>query len=644
VAYEIAKLPGAPGVATGIVSHLVALDPRLAEQYPGVTPAGQTGSTIGSRVIALRELIATVCEEAPVCLLLDDAHWLDDESRQILGAVIARMGHVRLLIALASRDVGALPPLGDTHLTLELPTLNPADVGALIASIGALPAEADWPGFLVARVMAASRGIPLLVLGALRELVTAGVLELSDGAWTTPDEPRLRERLRNINAVANRLRALSAQALDLLVACSIAGRPLSREHVNAIASQLGDPDSVLELDRSGHLKQVGSGIEVSHDVIAETAVEIAASESRDRARRILGSVLVHSDDEALVEHGIRHLAAVRDHELLREPLERMARSKLAKRRIAARDFVARLTGLGRNDDLVVQLARALPRALRWRRWRSLGAAGVVVIALGTSAFIAEERRRDHGGKPTIEILAAVGPLTARHARVSLDMTDWSSRAPLTASFGNASIDSVRRAARGAWWRPGAPSWAVQIQTDTGGADVAEILPNGQRRWIAQSHAEENPGAWSPDGRYFAVITSAFAKPPGSSIGIIDLKSRTMRPLRSVGRDPEHLAWSPDGTRIAYITNDTAKNARNVCQIGIDGLGATCRGGFPIGTQIDGWSDETSLVTQVGSPGSLVSYDPAAKTIEPLGIENVVASDVSPDGDWLYYSRQSSDGV
>jgi hypothetical protein len=119
---------------------------------------------------AFRELCASCQRRAPLCFVLDDLQWADDESIELLAATLSGSGG-RLLVLGLYRDEGLradhplqrlLRGLEGRATALSLPALEPADAARLVEAVtqhrldpkasAALASQADNNPFLVRRL------------------------------------------------------------------------------------------------------------------------------------------------------------------------------------------------------------------------------------------------------------------------------------------------------------------------------------------------------------------------------------------------------------------------------------------------------------------------------------------------------------
>lgn len=141
------------------------------------------------------EVLDVLTMTAPLVLLLEDLHWSDATTVDLLALLARRRTPARLLVLGTYRPLQALGPDhplravvptlqqqgNTTELCLEL--LSPAAVGAYLT--------ARWPQPPVPTALAAwlhqrTDGHPLFLVALVQALVTQGILHADDGRWTVP--------------------------------------------------------------------------------------------------------------------------------------------------------------------------------------------------------------------------------------------------------------------------------------------------------------------------------------------------------------------------------------------------------------------------------------------------------------------------
>lgn len=295
LAEALAGLPGSPGVSPSTAGVLVDLAPGLSNRFHHTAgPARDPGELLRVRSFALHELVQVTADDAPVVILVDDLHWADEASRQVLNALAGRVADHPVLLVVCFRPMRPAwsPPEG--ALQIELEPLSAEDCGAMVASIAA--GEPDLCAALGQLVHQSAGGVPLLALAALDLALERGVLRLEDGQWAADEPEALRSLLTDGNVVERLLGSLSAEARDLLLALAVAGQGLDAEVLGA-AVAIADPGPVVDaLELRGLLLRVGPRWEVAHDRLAEAAAAIASPGAEQLVARRAGHALLQRQD------------------------------------------------------------------------------------------------------------------------------------------------------------------------------------------------------------------------------------------------------------------------------------------------------------------------------------------------------------
>ena len=136
--------------------------------------------------LAVLSLLSAASQERPVLCVVDDAHWLDPASAQVLAFVGRRIRAEPIALLLGTRELGEhLPGLPE----LEVRGLRDADAHALLASV--TPAWRDEK--VRDRIVAETDGNPLALLDLSRGLTVTqlagglGLLPAGDGGTAAAD-------------------------------------------------------------------------------------------------------------------------------------------------------------------------------------------------------------------------------------------------------------------------------------------------------------------------------------------------------------------------------------------------------------------------------------------------------------------------
>ncbi|KPM53400.1 hypothetical protein ACG83_22025 [Frankia sp. R43] len=199
---------------------------------------------------ALRALLRALSEARPVLLALDDMHWADPASAQMLSYLLRHPVRERLLLAMAFRQEEVPPPLATELATavrdgsarrLDIAPLSEQEAGGLF--------RPDLHPRARRRIYRDSGGNPFYLLELARasgeSSGAAAILphrpEVDAAAYADPVPPAVRE------AIAGELSALSPRARRLLDGAAVIGDP-SGVDLAAIAADLDDDDALAALD------------------------------------------------------------------------------------------------------------------------------------------------------------------------------------------------------------------------------------------------------------------------------------------------------------------------------------------------------------------------------------------------------------
>ena len=260
--------------------RLVALLRRFAPtwclQFPAVFSSDAMeqlqreviGATKDRMVRELADAFAAFTAEAPVLLFLEDVHWVDPASVDMLRQLAERASGQRLMILATARpeDIErGNPTLKKCYTEMHargiceetaLAALKPPDIGAYL---DAHYSPNEFPPELVALIHSKSEGHPLFATGAIQLLAERGDIVRNNGAW------RLKRPLAQIeleapvsmrSMIEKKVSLLSDNQRQALVYASIEGE----EFTSTILAALLEADD-LELEDRLHT------IETTHRLI-----------------------------------------------------------------------------------------------------------------------------------------------------------------------------------------------------------------------------------------------------------------------------------------------------------------------------------------------------------------------------------------
>lgn len=235
-------LPGQPDAAA-LIGRLLGFTPDNA---PG-RPLMDDPEVLQNQAIArLTDYFAALSADRPVVALIEDLHWADDSSLDLLERLNRGRGGRRLLLVgtarpeLAERRPAWREDAGHVQW-IELGQLSAADAGRLLLAL--LEPAAHIPPQLVEQITTAADGNPFFVEEIVKVLIEDGVIDTGVQPWTV-DEGRLQQvRLpQTLNGVLQaRLDSLQNDARTALQQAAVVGRVFWDQAVDYLRTQSAAP-------------------------------------------------------------------------------------------------------------------------------------------------------------------------------------------------------------------------------------------------------------------------------------------------------------------------------------------------------------------------------------------------------------------
>jgi ABC-type oligopeptide transport system substrate-binding subunit/class 3 adenylate cyclase len=240
------------------------------------------------------QLFARLAEEAPLVLALEDLHWADPTSVQLLEQLLSLAEEAPVLLVLSLRPEHDHASWGlREHARREFPHLvREIDLGPLGDSDGellsALVAPATLPAELERRVLEAADGNPFFLEELVRSLADVGALVREDEGWRFDHEVEVEVPPTVEKVILARLDRLSPVAHGLVTAASSLGRIFALPLLEGVVGEV-DGDALHELQRLGLLRQSRRWpqpeFRFRHALIQETAYRTLLTEQRTRLHR-----------------------------------------------------------------------------------------------------------------------------------------------------------------------------------------------------------------------------------------------------------------------------------------------------------------------------------------------------------------------
>ena len=264
-------------------------------------PAVPSRAVFGRACATVTRLFTALAAAGPLVVLVDDLQELDDESLALLTVVLRRLSAAPIALLVALRAHVAEPNAAAEEMLeglavqvemvpLELATMPPADLAALITPVLGAPPDDD----LAAEVHRRSDGNPFFATEIARSLSAAGQVRLDAGSARLTVATRA-VRVTRGNAVAQRVMPLSPDARVVARALAVLGAvDLGRMALIAQVAGLPEPAVAAAFDdlvRANVVTTEPSGrYRFAHDIVADALYdEIGPAQ----ARHLHGLVAAH---------------------------------------------------------------------------------------------------------------------------------------------------------------------------------------------------------------------------------------------------------------------------------------------------------------------------------------------------------------
>lgn len=298
-------LRGADAVDIALTAQLVGLENELVGNELDLTPAQQRRHTFEALI---RHLERTAIER-PVLWLLEDAHWIDPTTLELVELCVERIAKLPVLALITYRSEFSPRFLIADHVsTLRLSRLARSDVAALMENLcRTKPVDRDAVELVATR----TDGVPLFVEELTKSLLDVGELVEKDGVFglagpiqrlTVPaslhDSLMARLDRHRIQKEVAQIASCIGREFDLALLDRVAGLPSDTVRVALV--QLKEAELILEHGTAKERHFV-----FKHALVRDAAYESLLRRKREELHARILAVLEQAPDvpaESLARH------------------------------------------------------------------------------------------------------------------------------------------------------------------------------------------------------------------------------------------------------------------------------------------------------------------------------------------------------
>jgi class 3 adenylate cyclase/tetratricopeptide (TPR) repeat protein len=278
---------------------------KVRAAYPALSrllgTMADTGEELGAEEIkretfnAVTWLLLQESQHRPMVMTIEDLHWIDESSRELLESLLARLSGVRAMVILTHRpDDRAVWRTRAAFTQLVLHRLSDEEVLAMVRAVAGGPP----PAALERLVVDKAEGSPFCAEEITRSLIEEGYLVPNGGA------PKLTRPVEDIRipgtvqeVIAARLDRLGAQAKRVVQVAAVLGRQFSGQQLaQLLESESLEPTPALaELEARGilHRKSLLSSEEYrfGESLTQEVAYEGLLLKQRRQLHERIGNLI-----------------------------------------------------------------------------------------------------------------------------------------------------------------------------------------------------------------------------------------------------------------------------------------------------------------------------------------------------------------
>lgn len=219
--------------AAPLIAAMLEIDAGGRYAVPNFTPQRRRARTLA----VLVEQFLGLARRRPVLMVIEDAHWIDPTTLEVVGQALDRMAGVRALMLLTSRPDNQ-PTLGGYPHVIRL-TLNRLGRGPTEAIVARLARDRGLPPEVLGEIAARTDGVPLFIEELTKAVLEAGTTEAGAAVPASLHATLMArlDRVPGVKEVAQVAACIGREfAYPLLVAVSPVPEPELRAALDRLAA------------------------------------------------------------------------------------------------------------------------------------------------------------------------------------------------------------------------------------------------------------------------------------------------------------------------------------------------------------------------------------------------------------------------
>ena len=244
--------------------------------------------------MATRALVERRLAAGPLVLVVEDLHWADAASIELLGAVADRLADRPLLLLLMYRPTLEPDALGTSrapHIAIEVTPLSRAGSEDLLAAWFGDSTHL-FPERLRAQILERAGGNPLYLEEVVRALIVAGVLARAGAVWRCTPEASTAEVPSTLHGLLlARLDQLDVVERRVIQEAAVIGPRFEVRLLKAISAEPGAVDAALDALAGAELVAPGPDHRFRHGLLQEIVYQNILVARRTELHTRVGTAL-----------------------------------------------------------------------------------------------------------------------------------------------------------------------------------------------------------------------------------------------------------------------------------------------------------------------------------------------------------------
>ena len=162
---------GASGEAIALIADMMSVPTNGQYLLPEMSPQRRKEKMLAALLAQLESLTV----QRPLLMVVEDIHWIDPTSLELVGLLVERAPHLRLLVTITTRPEFSPPWPNDAHIgTIGLMRLNRREA---ISMMNRITGGKHLPDEISDQILSRTDGVPLFLEELTKTVLEGGLLE-----------------------------------------------------------------------------------------------------------------------------------------------------------------------------------------------------------------------------------------------------------------------------------------------------------------------------------------------------------------------------------------------------------------------------------------------------------------------------------